>query len=33
VDTCEYYAIHASGLMFGLGRLIVAKNRFKEANK
>ena len=33
VDTCDYYAHDAPGLMFGLGRLIVAKNRFKEANK
>jgi len=33
VDTCWSYAHEAPGLMFGLGRLIVAKNRFKAAHK
>lgn len=32
-DTCEAYAHEAPGLLFGLWRLIVAKNRFKEAHK
>lgn len=33
VDTCETYAHQAPGLMFGLGRLLVLKNRFKEQHK
>ena len=33
IETCSDYARHAPGLLFGLGRLIVAKKRFKEAHK
>lgn len=33
VDTCDSYAHEAPGLMFGLGRLIVTKNRFNETNR
>jgi hypothetical protein len=32
-ETVEYYADKAPGLAFGLGRLLVAKDRFNEAHR